>query len=46
MGGRGFRHASPLDRRLATGEAGQTELLESVQAQRERLARHSCDCRG
>ena len=46
MGGRGFRHASPLDRRLATGDAEQTELLDSVQAQRERLARHSCDCRG
>jgi hypothetical protein len=46
MGGRGFRHASPLDRRLATGDAVQTELLESVRAQRERLARHSCDCRG
>jgi len=46
MGGRGFRHASPLDRRLATGDADQTDLLESVQAQRERLARHSCECRG
>jgi hypothetical protein len=46
MGARGFRHASPLDRRLATGDAEQTELLEPVQRQRERLARHSCDCRG
>jgi hypothetical protein len=27
---------------LTTGDAEQTELLESVQAQRERLARHSC----
>jgi hypothetical protein len=45
MGARGFRHASPLDRRLATGDADQTELLESVQRQRERLARHPCDCR-
>ena len=46
MDGRGFRHASPLDPRLATGDAEQTELVDSVRAQRERLARHSCDCRG
>jgi hypothetical protein len=44
MGRRGFRHASPLDRRLATGAAEQTELIDSLPAQRERLARHSCAC--
>jgi hypothetical protein len=41
---RGFNHASPLDPRHATGEARQTELVDSVEAQRERLARHSCAC--
>jgi hypothetical protein len=42
MARRGFRHASPLDPRLATGEAVQTELVDSVEAQRERLARCPC----
>jgi Pyrimidine dimer DNA glycosylase len=41
---RGFRHASPLDRRLATGAARQTELLDSRDAQRERLASRDCGC--
>jgi len=39
---RGFRHASPLERGLATGEAVQTELVDSLEAQRERLARCPC----
>ena len=39
MSRRGFRHASPLAAELATGEAVQTELLDSLEAQRERLAR-------
>jgi hypothetical protein len=43
---RGFRHASPLDPRLATGAAQQTKLVDSVEAQRERLSRHACACRG
>jgi Pyrimidine dimer DNA glycosylase len=42
---RGFRHASPLDHCLATGAAQQTELVGSVEGQRERLARHACACR-
>jgi hypothetical protein len=41
---RGFRHSSPLDHRLATGAAKQTELVDSVEAQRERLAEHACAC--
>ncbi len=41
---RGFRHRSPLDPELASGSAVQTELLDSVRAQRERLARSDCDC--
>ena len=41
---RGFNHASPLDPRHATGAARQTELVDSVEAQRERLAKHACSC--
>ena len=41
---RGFRHASPLDSRLATGATRQTERIDSVEAQRERLASRPCDC--
>lgn len=44
MGRRGFRHASPLDVRLATGEAHQTELVDSVEDQRARLAQRACGC--
>jgi hypothetical protein len=44
MSRRGFRHASPLDPRLATGAARQTELIDSVEAQRERLASRECGC--
>jgi Pyrimidine dimer DNA glycosylase len=39
MARRGFRHASPLAPRLATGAPVQPELVDSVKAQRERLAR-------
>jgi hypothetical protein len=39
MSRRGLRHLSPLDPRLATGAAVQPELVDSVEAQRERLAR-------
>ena len=45
MSRRGFRHASPLDRRLATGAATQTEHVDSIEAQRQRLAKHGCACR-
>jgi hypothetical protein len=44
MGRRGFRHASPLDRNLATGAERQTELVDSVEAQRARLAVKACGC--
>ncbi len=44
MSRRGFRHASPLNPRLATGAAQQTELIDPVEAQRERLAGHACGC--
>ena len=45
MGRRGFAHRSPLDRRLATGSAKQTELVDSLRAQRERLRNKGCGCR-
>jgi hypothetical protein len=41
---RGFRHASPLDVGLATGAAQQTELIDSVDEQRARLATRACGC--
>lgn len=44
MARRGFRHASPLDRRLATGEARQTEYIDSLEDQRARLAEKDCEC--
>jgi hypothetical protein len=45
MDRRGFRHASPLDRSLATGAARQTELVDPPEAQRARLAERGCGCR-
>jgi putative hemolysin len=44
MARRGFRHASPLDRALATGSAAQTELVDPVAVQVERLAERGCGC--
>jgi Pyrimidine dimer DNA glycosylase len=44
MGRRGFRHASPLEPRLATGEAAQSELVDSLEDQRARLAAKDCGC--
>jgi putative hemolysin len=45
MSRRGFRHASPLDRRLATGSARQSDLVDSLDAQCARLAERGCGCR-
>jgi putative hemolysin len=42
---RGFRHLSPLDARLATGEARQNELVDPIETQRARLAARDCGCR-
>jgi hypothetical protein len=44
MACRGFRHASPLDPRLATGSARQTQLLDPLESQRARLAARDCGC--
>ena len=41
---RGFDHRSPLDAALATGASRQTELLEPVASQRERLRQRECAC--
>ena len=41
---RGYRHGSPLDRRLATGSAVQDVLLDPLDAQRRILAGKTCDC--
>ena len=42
---RGFRHRSPLEAALATGDRRERELLDSIDAQRARLARAACACR-
>jgi hypothetical protein len=42
---RGFRHLSPLDANLAKGARRQTVLLDSIEAQRTRLANAGCSCR-
>ena len=41
---RGFSHRSPLDPKLATGDPSQTELVDPVSVQRERLRRRGCGC--
>jgi hypothetical protein len=45
MARRGFRHASPLDRAHATGETTQTEFVDSLDVQVDRLAQLGCGCR-
>ena len=42
---RGYKHQSPLDKRLASGEARQTEFVESPEAQRKILRKRDCGCR-
>jgi len=44
MARRGYRHASPLDRRLATGKARQTEYCDTPEQQEEILRSRGCDC--
>lgn len=41
---RGYRHASPLDRRLATGAVRQDERLATPAEQLELLAAKRCEC--
>lgn len=42
---RGYRHTSPLDPRLATGIAVQTEFVDPPARQREILSGKGCACR-
>lgn len=44
MEARGYRHASPLDPKLATGEAVQREYVDSPEKQREILKSKNCSC--
>jgi hypothetical protein len=41
---RGFRHVSPLDPRLATGEAEQREYVDPPERQAMLLRAKGCDC--
>lgn len=41
---RGYRHESELDESLASGEAVQTEFVDSPQRQAELLHEKDCDC--
>ncbi len=41
---RGYRHASPLDRRLATGAREQHEYVDSIERQVEILTAKDCPC--
>lgn len=44
MARRGYRHASPLDRRLATGLAVQDAYVDSLAAQVRMLQNKGCAC--
>jgi hypothetical protein len=44
MASRGYRHASPLEPRLATGAADQSHQLASSDEQRALLAAKPCGC--
>ncbi|MGE5540775.1 MAG: pyrimidine dimer DNA glycosylase/endonuclease V [Bacillota bacterium] len=41
---RGYRHNSPLDRKLARGKAAQDEFIDSLSQQRKLLRQKPCDC--
>lgn len=41
---RGYRHQSPLDVSLATGEAKQNEYTDTPQKQKELLKERGCGC--
>lgn len=41
---RGYQHASPLDETLATGDAVQTQLIDTVDEQLAILRAKGCDC--
>jgi hypothetical protein len=41
---RGYKHNSPLDKRLAAGERKQTLLINSIEEQKQILSSKPCDC--
>jgi hypothetical protein len=41
---RGYRHASPLDKTLAAGDAEQRDLLHTLDEQRGLLRNKPCEC--
>ncbi|MFA5358434.1 MAG: pyrimidine dimer DNA glycosylase/endonuclease V [Patescibacteria group bacterium] len=41
---RGYRHLSPLDKKLARGSARQNVLVDSLERQREILKKKNCQC--
>jgi hypothetical protein len=41
---RGYRHSSPLDPALATGEACQNEYVDPIEQQYALLKQKGCDC--
>jgi hypothetical protein len=45
MTARGYRHKSPLDRRLARGRAVQDSFVDSYETQIENLRSKRCSCR-
>ncbi len=42
---RGYKHHTPLDPTLATGEAIQDKLVDSYEGQVRLLKERGCDCR-
>jgi hypothetical protein len=45
MTGRGYRHNSPLDQALATGERSQASFVDTPDVQIQILRNKGCDCR-
>lgn len=41
---RGYRHLSPLDKKLAQGKSKQDVLIDSIKTQKENLKNKPCDC--
>jgi hypothetical protein len=41
---RGYKHQSPLDKRLARGNSRQNILIKNIAKQKEILKRRNCKC--
>lgn len=44
FGRRGYRHYSPLDKKLAAGKANQNVFIHTIQEQKNILKEKPCDC--